>query len=140
MAFTPENAPEFSKNEDSSDKLRLIERQFGWRGDDWHFRMLEKLTPNQVHGFFGHAKLVDRTRWFDGSSKRGIISYEGALNRFRNELAGLFGNIRIALATGGAVVKSFNAFQEDKYQNAGKNGNLTRDEIDLMFQLPKQNS
>lgn len=114
---------------DAGDKLRFIERQFKWHGEDWHFRLLEKLTPNQVHGFFGKAKLIDKTLWFDGTNPCGKISYKMANDKFRNDLAALFGNIRVALAENKTIVKSFKTFFSEK------EGYLTKDEGNFMFQL-----
>lgn len=130
MNYNANTEVEFEKPADNYvAKLKFIERQFKQTLDDWHFRLLERLNPNQVFNFFRNAKFIDKTIYFDGSTANGRTSYAWIESHYRDDLAAVFGNIRIALAKDRAIEKSFKTYFSDKQ------GYLTKPEIEFMFEL-----
>ncbi len=95
------------ESEDAGDKLRFIERQFDWKGEDWHFTLLSDLPAHQIYSFFRHAKLVDGKMWFNGDTKSGCFNFKKVEERFSGYVGRSLGQITVCLARGGTVIDHF---------------------------------
>lgn len=133
MAFTPENAPEFENRDDPGIGLKQVERMKGWVAEPWHFQLVEHIQAFSIHAFFGNAKMMDKTIYFDGRTKWGKVAYEFARQKYAQFIAHTLGDVRLALAEGGRVLKSEYVMPEKH-----RDGFLPKDEINLMMDLSKR--
>lgn len=133
MKFSDKNSDvDFETDTSPQDALRSIERATGWKAEPWHFELLKTIPPERIHGFFGKAKLKDKTLYFDGKSPRGRLCFQFVKNNLRSEIYNALGNFEICKAADGEILDSFYVGEtKDK-------GLLTRGEIKLMFDLSKR--
>ena len=102
------SAGEKSRTESNQDRLRLIERQFKWHGEPWHFQLVAQIDePVKVYSFFGNAKKVGERIYFNGATKNGCFCYDWVKGHYIGELLKAFGRIEICLATEGNILKSY---------------------------------
>ncbi len=96
------------------DQLRAIERQFGWKGDDWHFALVPHMAePIHVYAWFRFAKRVGEKIYFNGANDGGKIAYDWAKKNAIGNLLKAFGKVEIVLAKDGDVIKSFNPLEKE---------------------------
>ena len=98
------------ETEDRDAQLRLIERQFGWKADPWHFSLLPHLpnpAANFVHSFFRNAKFQDGVLFFNGGSKNGCMSFEYVRRNFFYQLLSAFGEITVKLAHERKIISEY---------------------------------
>lgn len=111
MKFGQENAPNVKFDADSQktqiDRLKAIERQFGWHAEDWQFKLLPYFTdPMKIYSWFGLAKLVGNRMYFDGSTPRGTLAYDWVRGHYKMEIKAALGEIEYCLASRGAILRS----------------------------------
>lgn len=113
MKFGQENAPDVQFDADSQkrqiDRLKGIERQFGWHAEEWHFRLVPQFDePMKIYSWFGSAKLVGNRMYFDGSAPKGNVCYDWVRKNYAHKVKAALGEIDYCLASRGAILRSTN--------------------------------
>jgi hypothetical protein len=121
---------EFDRDNTPSDRLRAVETMNGVRLDDWHFKLAEQIEPVQVNAWFGKAKYINGTIYFDGKSKIGKLSYAWAQDRFKAEIYNALGDTTIAMASDGEIVKEFQTGRDKHGKAVGSIGNKITQSIE----------
>ena len=99
---------EFGEDETPSDKLRRIEHQFGWKGEDWHFNLTGEIEPHKVYAFFRHAKLIGQRLYFDGrKDSPGNQAFYWVQTHLKAQVYKVLGDLEVCLADNGKIEKSF---------------------------------
>lgn len=89
------------------DRLKAIERQFGWTAEDWHFKLVQQFDePMKVYAWFGQAKMRNKLMYFDGSTPRGTLCYDWVRKNYRRQVQAALGEIEYCLASRGQILRS----------------------------------
>jgi hypothetical protein len=115
MSFSHNADLEFNQTDATKkiDQLRFIERQFGWKGDDWHFRLAQEMDePIKVYAWFREAKKIGDRIYFNAKSKMGLMPFYWTKEHYIGHLLKAFGKVEICLASDGNILNSFNPYEK----------------------------